>query len=283
MTEDNTRAKGLRTFPAPARGFDFAAASDRELIHHGIPRKPDVTQEPGLAAIWEQRARRYREFDHLDPQLIPPDVAIDPDTSSITLSPSISAGFELFSPSPITVLTGSWTVPNLRHTQAVNHPLHVRTFFGLGFLDVHVEMTVDTSHNATAEVRIHTGAQVAIPVRPGDYMSAVLCLQANVAGTAFYGLVNETSAQTINFTFDTGFPPAVVINAGVSRGSAFNGPPDPLARFGAVYFDELVAYSTGGTRILTNGVATTMVDRNGTKLATPYRMTEYAFKVVPND
>ncbi len=58
-------------------------------------------------------------------------------------------------------------------------------------------MTVDTAQNVTTLVRIHTGAQVALPVRPGDSISATLCLQTNSAGTAFYGLVNETTAQTV--------------------------------------------------------------------------------------
>ena len=57
-------------------------------------------------------------------------------------------------------------------------------------------------------IRIHTGAQVALPVRPGDAISATLCLQTDAAGTAFYGLANETTSQTVNFTIETGFPPA---------------------------------------------------------------------------
>ena len=131
-----------------------------------------------------------------------------------------------------------------------------------------------------ALIRIHTGAQVALPVRPGDAISATLCLQTNPAGTAVYCLANETTSQTVNFTIDTGFPPAVTINAGISRGSQFNGPPDPLARFGVVYFDELVAFTTSGTRLLTNGVPTTMVDSNGSTLAIPQRLNDFTFKVI---
>lgn len=284
MSNEHTPDKRLRTFPPPSRGFDIAAATSRELTHHGIPQKPDAWKDPGLATLWDQRARRYKGFEHVIPDLRPAEVAIDPVTASLSLSPDISAGFDLLSLSaPITVFTGSWTIPNIVHTQAVNHPLNLRTFFGLGFLDIHVEMKVDTAQNITAAVRIQTGEQVAMAVHPGDMMSAVLCLQTNSAGTAFMGIVNETLGQTVNFTLDTGFPPAVTINAGISRGSEFHGPPDPLVQFGVVYFDDLVAYSTSGTRILTNGVATTMSDYNGRRLATPYRMTDAAFKVVYDD
>ena len=108
-------------------------------------------------------------------------------------------------------------------------------------------MTVDTAQNITTLVRIHTGGQLTLPVSPGDVISATLCLQTNSAGTAFFGVANETTTQTVNFTIDTGFPPAVTINAGISRGSQPNGLPDPLARFGVVYFDEIVAYTTNGT------------------------------------
>jgi Peptidase A4 family len=141
-------------------------------------------------------------------------------------------------------------------------------------------MTVDTAQNITSLIRIHTGAQVALPVRPGDAISAILCLQTDSAGTAAYFLTNETTSQTVNFTIETGFPSAVAINAGITRDSQFNGPPDPLARFGVVYFDELQAFATSGQPRLTDGVPTTMVDSTGSTLAIPQRLTDFAFKVI---
>ena len=193
----------------------------------------------------------------------------------------VSCGFELSFPAPITILSGTWTVPDLNHSPTPEQfPNHLHTFFGLGFLDVHVEMTVDVAQNVTSLIRIHTGAQVALPVRPGDAISATLCLQTDAAGTAAYFLANETTSQTVNFTIETGFPPAHAINAGVTRDSQFNGPPDPLARFGVVYFDELTAFATSGTPRLTDGLPTTMVDSNGRTLAVPQRLTDFTFKVI---
>src|SRR5258706_179958 len=158
-------------------------------------------------------------------------------------------------------------------------PNDLRTFFGLGFLDLHVEMTVDVNQNITSVIRIHTGDEINLPVKPGDAISATLCLQTNPAGTAFYGLANETTSQTVNLTIDTGFPPAVTINSGISRGSQFN-PFGPLAHFGVGYFDELAAFAPNGNRFLTNGTATTMTDSNGSTLATPQRISDFAFKVI---
>lgn len=275
------KIKGLRVFPPPPKGFDALAATNRDLARHGIPPRPDPRTQPALAALWEQRARRYQDFEHLEPRLIPADKPPGPIAAGFGLSPLISCGYELFnSTGPITMLSGTWTVPNLNNSPNAGLPNNFRTFFGLGFLDVHVEMTVDATQNITTLVRIHTGAQVALPVSPGDTISAMLCLQTNADGTAFYGLVNETTTQTVNFTINTGFPPAVAINAGISRGSVFNGPPDPLARFGVVYFDELVAFTANGTRLLTDGVPTSMVDSSGSTLAIPQKLNDFAFKVI---
>ena len=276
--------KGARVFPPPPKGFDALAASKTDLARHGLPQRPDPRKQPELAALWEQRARRYHGFEHLEPKLHPAETPTEPKAAGFGLFPLESSGYELFdSSAPITMVSGTWTIPNLNNSPNAGLPNDFRTFFGLGFLDVHVEMTVDAAHNITGEIRIHTGALVDLPVCPGDAISATLCLQTNAAGTAFYGLVNETTSQIVNFTIDTGFPPAFAINAGVSRGSQFNGPPDPLARFGVVYFDEIVAYSTSGTRLLTNGEPTTMVDSNGSTLAIPQRLNDFAFKVVHRD
>ena len=272
--------KGVRVFPPPPKGFDALAASKTDLARHGIPPRPDPRTQPGPAALWEQRMRRYQNFEHLEPELIAPDKPTEPVLAGFGLPPLVSCGFELSFPAPIVIFSGTWTVPNLKFTPTPGgFPNHLHTFFGLGFLDAHVEMTVDAAQNVTALIRIHTGAQVALPVRPGDAISATLCLQTNAAGTAFYGFTNETTSQTLNFNIDTGFPPAVAINAGITRDSQFNGPPDPLAQFGVVYFDELSAFATSGTPRLIDGTPTTMVDSNGSTLATPQRLTDFTFKI----
>lgn len=273
--------KGVRVFPPPPKGFDALAASKTDLARHGLPPRPDPRTQPGPAALWEEIARRYKDFDHLEPKLLAPDKPREPVAAGFGLPALVSCGFELGFPAPITILSGTWTVPDLNHSPTPEQfPNHLHTFFGLGFLDVHVEMTVDVAQNVTSLIRIHTGAQVALPVRPGDAISATLCLQTDAAGTAAYFLANETTSQTVNFTIETGFPPARAINAGVTRDSQFNGPPDPLARFGVVYFDELTAFATSGTPRLTDGLPTTMVDSNGRTLAVPERLTDFTFKVV---
>jgi hypothetical protein len=69
--------------------------------------------------------------------------------------------------------------------------------------------------------------------------------------------------------------------AGVARAGDFRQVPLPaLARFVAVYFDEISAYTTSGPRSLTSGDAVTMTDQNGSALATPETLNDWAFKVV---
>jgi hypothetical protein len=277
----SSKTKGVRIFPPPPKGFDVLAATKRDLVRHGIPQRPDPRTEPAVAALWERLARRYQDFEHVQPQLLPAVKAKEPVAPLLGLPALESCGFELFnSTGPITIFSGTWTIPNLNNTANVGVPSKLHTFFGLGFLDVHVQMSVDSNENVTSQIQFNGQPLNNLPVKPGDAISATLCLQTNSAGTAFCGLANETTSQTVNFTFDSGFPPAVIINAGVTRDTVFNGAPEPLARFGVVYFDELLAFTPNGNRLLTNGTPTTMIDLNGTTLATPQRISDLAFKVV---
>jgi hypothetical protein len=68
---------------------------------------------------------------------------------------------------------------------------------------------------------------------------------------------------------------------GVAREGNFQQLPLPaLAGFGAVYFDEISAYTTSGPQMLTSGDAVTMTDQNGSTLATPEKLNDWAFKVM---
>jgi hypothetical protein len=271
--------KRVRLFPPIPKGFEAEKATNKELLRYGIPLRPDPSREPGLTAIWDRHVRLYRDFEHLQPAITAADPAVEPPVNALNLFPREACGYELNSfGAPFTVFSGRWTIPNLHHGPTPPGPIFFRTFFGLGFLDAHVEMTVDGAQNVTAKITIHTGAQLNLPVKPGDTINATLCLQTNPAGTASYFLANQTTAQTVNLSIDTGFPPAVTINAGISRGVLGN-PNNPLAGFGTVYFDELSAFTTSGTRQLTDGAATTMVD-GGTTLARPFRLNDFAFKIV---
>lgn len=283
MTDQESFSRDNIGSDPPPKDFDPLAAGKQDLVRYGLPLRPDPQAQPGLAALWEQQARRYRTFAHLQAKVQRPAVK-EPGVTpqALGLEPTEHCGYTLTSVgAPFTALFITWTVPNLRHTPSPQAPgpNRFRTFVGLGFLDVHVEMTVDSAQNVTATITALGVASVGLPVAPGDVISASMCLDTKPPGRANYVLANETRSQTVNFSFDTGFPPAVTVNAGVSRGASDN-PFNPLAQFGVVYFDEISAYTTSGFRSLTNGQAVTMVDRNGATLARPIRLNDFTFKTV---
>ena len=284
MTEPHPPKAKLHVLPPPPKDFNPFAATEGDLDRYGLPRRPDRFKEPGMAALWHRYARRYQRFDHLEPKVKDSLMAQTPELARL-LGPSDvqSCGYTLTSFSaPFTVLFIHWTVPRLVF---VPQPLSINrfhTFVFLGFLDVHVEMTVDSAQNITSVLAATAVGQVNLPVSPGDALSASLCLEPKPPGTAHYFLTNETTGQTVNFKIDTGFPPAATIGAGVTRDLVDNNPTlSPLARFGVVYFDEISAYTTGGSQSLTAGQAITMTDFDGSgTLASPVRLNDYAFKAV---
>ncbi|HET8599942.1 MAG TPA: G1 family glutamic endopeptidase [Segeticoccus sp.] len=269
-----------RTAPPP-RDFDPLTAGPKDLARYGLPQRPDPQTQPGLAALWERQARRYRAFDHVEAQL-PQRTPQQRGTPALAprLEPTQVCGYTLTSvAAPFTALFVKWTVPNLRYVSSTHGADQFHTFVSLGFLDVHVEMGVDAAENVSARVTVPGVDPVGLPVEPGDLMSGSMCLDTNPPGRATYVLANETRSQTVNFSFDSGYPPAVTVEAGISRG-ALDDPFNPLARFGAVYFDEISAYTTAGPRSLTSGQAVTMADGNGATLALPERLNDDAFRVV---
>ncbi|QCB94817.1 G1 family glutamic endopeptidase [Cellulomonas shaoxiangyii] len=259
-------------------GFDPFTARPRDLLVRGLPPRPDPHTDPGLATLWERQARRFAGFAHLPAQAALPEGALP--TRALGLHPTEHCGYTLTSVgAPFTALFATWSVPNLRYVPSPHGPDLFRTFLGLGFLDVHVEMTVDASDAVTATLTAQGVGAVGLPVAPGDVLTGSLCLDANPPGRANYVLANETRSETVSFSLDTGFPPAVTVDVGVSRGAAGNAL-NPLAGFGAVWFDELSAYTTAGPRPVTGGQAVTMVGWDGATLATPVRLNDYAFRVV---
>ena len=285
----------VRLCPRPPKDFDPFTATEKDLKRHGLPLRPDPQTQPGMAALWERKARRYRNFEHLEPQFEPvtsTKTAVTPaapPSGSFFLSPYESCGYELgISGTPFAALFLTWTVPDLKYTP--NPPVGpdpnlFRIFATLasvnGGLDVHVNMTVDSSNTVTSQLWAAFVGSVPLPVSPGDVISASLCLDTQPPGRANYLFANETTRQTMNFAIDTGLHPATAALAGVSRDGDFQRVPFPaLARFGVVYFDEINTYTTNGWRSLTSGIAVTMTDPHGNVIATPERLTDGTFKTV---
>jgi Peptidase A4 family len=59
----------FRAFTLPPPGFDVRQATERELLAYGLPRPPNPTSHPVLAARWARIAARHHEF--IRPELRP--------------------------------------------------------------------------------------------------------------------------------------------------------------------------------------------------------------------
>jgi hypothetical protein len=175
----------MRGTTPPPEDFDPLTAGKKDLFKYGLPQRPDPQTQPGLAALWEKAARRYRGFDHVpsEVQLTP---VKEPTTSqALDLEPTESCGYSLTSVgAPFTALFVTWTVPNLRYVSSPQGPDRFRTFVGIGFLDVHVEMTVDSAQNVTAAVTVSGVPTAGLAVAPGEVISASLCLDTAPPGRA---------------------------------------------------------------------------------------------------
>jgi Peptidase A4 family len=281
MTDNFRPEKGeLRLLPPAPSGFDPFTATAGDLARYGLPRRPDVATEPGLAALWEQKASQYRNFEHLAPVARPRPRALSPAASGLGPDPIDSCGYSLTTSSgPFTSLFITWTVPDLQFDDDAFGINSLHTFAGLGFLDVHVQLSVDLSQSVTCVLWAEAVGDVGLSVRPGDVISASLCLNTNSEGTAAYFFTNETTAQTMSFSVDTGFPPAVTVDAGVTRDDVIRSG-QSLARFGSVYFDSISAWDSSGHQSLLSGQVINMTDTTGAVLANAYELTDYAFKVV---
>lgn len=147
MTDQKRASRDKIGTAPPPKDFDPLAAGKKDLARYGLPQRPDPQTQPGLAALWEQQARRYRSFDHLQAQAQRPTVKKPAmSAQALGLEPTEHCGYTLTSVgAPFTALFVTWTVPNLRHTPSEFGPNKFRTFVGLGFLDVHVEMSVDSA------------------------------------------------------------------------------------------------------------------------------------------
>jgi hypothetical protein len=173
------------------------------------------------------------------------------------------------------------TVPNLAYNPAPSGLSNLfHTFFGLGFLDVHVEMSVDAGQNVTSSLSTHVGAVANFPVRPGDTIRRHP-VPADRHRRHRRVLPRERDDRPGHELLGAHRLPARAPDqCGGLRGNHFNGPPEPLARFGLVYFDDLNAFATSGQPRLLDGTPTSMTELNGTVLAQPERLTDFTFKAV---
>lgn len=113
----------VRTYEPPPDDFDPITASDRLLLHHGYPQRPDAEREPDLHRLWERAVSRrpayvVPEFRVNEGRSHGPRKQVSEDPvvprTPTTYSSNNWSGSMVFPTdeySYFTMITGSWKVP----------------------------------------------------------------------------------------------------------------------------------------------------------------------------
>ncbi len=248
---------GIRLFTPPPAGFDPIAASDRELLVHGYPARPDRRKQPDVHEGW---CRVFAQpLTAIEPQfLIRPASTPRPEGAS-KYGNSVWAGSSQFS-SPgdaITWVTGEWTVPRVTGVSGI-----CATWIGIDGAPSSPSIEWDSTDILQAGTTQEVFGGLAylsyawfewypdpwftvsnFPVAPGDTVSCTICVYNPTE--AVIHLVNLTSGVMTSF----GKSPKGNFELLGNSAEWIVELPDagiPLARFGEVFFDGCVAGTAGG-------------------------------------
>jgi hypothetical protein len=209
----NERLK-LTTFAAPPKDFNPLTASDKLLAVHGIPRRPDATQEPVLRNLWDKAFAKPMTF--VQAQLVeekiwktvPHGIA---KPANFGLAGNWAGGIVQVSslglnpPEPANVVFAEWVVPAINMNTKLSGSQTVGFWVGLGgwgtsqVLQAGTAATVNgnsVSYWAWTEW-FPAGYQVAnFPVQPGDTVSVLVCAPSPSQG--YVSMMNHRTSLAIS-------------------------------------------------------------------------------------
>ena len=284
---------GIRLFTDPPSGFDPLTAQPRELLAYGYPTRPDPDQYPELHALWVRRAgRRYTriqpEFSRSDLAFGPihghrpaTDPGVDYDTSTNWAGSVVNAP----SSTMCTWVQGQWTVPDTAVPPGRDPAgsYYAGAWVGIDGWDKSTDVlqagTVSYVYGGTKETLAwmewfpaHAVNLVNFPVSAGDTIYCLICANADLTSATVYFTNDNTSTLT---SFDITAPAGSSLTGNcaewIVEAPLVATRPSTLGSFGTVYFDEAQAGLARFSGLLdaVNGTPITLVDNNGTPLATP--------------
>jgi Peptidase A4 family len=302
---DDTSARlprGIRLFTPPPAGFDPMKASDRELLAHGYPARPDRERQADLYRHW--LTMMSRPMSVITPQF---DTSPGPrGGGQFRYADTVGngwAGSEYIvadGGDPVTFVSGQWTVPAVVPPQG-DHGLTVcATWIG-----------IDNTGDAGDIVQAGTTQQVTygdspatfawfqwypassstisnLDVSPGDVMYCVICVYSS--SEVAVHLLNTTTGTLASFVKDgsaenlsvTGHSAEWILESPLAE----SGDPTILTKFGDVYFDNCIAGTSGqdGPQTILGGNYAAIImegddDDNIVNIAAPQPLNERAFKV----
>jgi hypothetical protein len=284
---------GVRLFKPPPEGFDPIEATDRQLLVHGYPARPDEKLHPELHEHWKQMVSR--ELTVVEPQFavrtdkrhgMRQSVANDTSTNW-----SGSVAFAAKGDSA-TFVIGQWTVPDVVAPGS-------GSFFCATWVGIDGDGSNDVLQAGTEQEIVSFGWITAratyawwewfpeyevqitnFPVSPGDVMYCAICVHSDTEA-GFY-LTNLTTGAATSFTKTAPQGTTLTGNCAewIVETPTVNGQLGHLARYGDVYFDNCIA-GTGNHALLYGGDGDliTMVDGNNHPISVPTRENDELIKV----
>jgi Peptidase A4 family len=284
---------GVRLFKPAPEDFDPLEATDRELLVHGYPARPDAKLHPDLHEHW--RSMVSRSLSVIEPQFavrtdkrhgMRQSIANDTSTNwsgSVAFAKKGDAA---------TFVIGQWTVPDVVAPGIGS--FYCSTWVGIdgdgspdvlqagteqeivsfGFITVHATYAW-WEWFPEYEVQITN-----LPVSAGDIMYCAICVHSDTEA-GFY-LTNLTTGVATSFTKTA--PPKTHLKGNCAEWiveiPTVNGSPGHLARYGDVYFDNCIAGTKAHDLLYAgSGDLITMVDGSNHAISTPQAETQELIKV----
>jgi hypothetical protein len=303
----------IRTYETPAPDFDPRTASDRELLHYGLPSRPDAATEPELRALWDTAFSRPHtwitpEFIEVEGKThgpaarargVTPAVARGAAPKAVTNATSSNwSGSVAFAPSGNTYrfVLGQWTVPE-------PYAPGFGAFFASEWVGIDGWGSNDVLQAGTETEVIKVpifgdfrsiyawwewfpAGEVAIGnlgVSAGDFMNCLICVNSSTSATVYFSNLSTNVSTTFTITAPQGT--TLVGNSAewIVERPTVNGSVASLTDYDVMFFDACIAgYSNGRTLgISSAGSATpvTMTGNGGASLSVPTFETSQLFRM----
>ncbi len=305
-------AKGfsLRTYEPPPEDFDLLSATDRQLLHHGLPRRPDAVKEPEWRAAWERAVAKPTtwiapEFQRVEGRshgsIRPagrkklPSRAAAADLANATSGNWSGAADFSAKGKPYKWVAGQWTVPNPHAPGSGSY--YASEWVGIdgwGSADVLqagtetevIEVLWFTITSVYAWWEWFPAGEVAITnlsVSPGDVMYCLICVDSASSATVYFS--NQATGVSTSFTITA--PSGTTLSGNVAEWiverPTVGGSVASLTDYDVVYFDECLAGWVGGGSIgvddLSSATSITMTGSGGADLSDPTIENNHLMKV----
>jgi hypothetical protein len=299
----------VRTYEPAPEGLDPRTATDRQLLRHGFPRRPNARTEPDWRARWDKAFARpikwivpeFREMEGRSHGPMRPSsrkkVAGRRGALLANATSGNWSGAVDFSArgQPYRWVAGQWTVPN-PHTPTPG-AYYASEWVGIDGWNSNDVLQAGTETQITQILwftitNVYTwwewfpAGEVAItnlPVSPGDVMYCLICLNTPNSATVYF--TNQSTGIGTSFTITAPGGTTLVGNCAewIVERPTIAGSVASLTDYDVVYFDECLAGWVGADTIglddLSAATSVTMTGTGGAALSVPTVENNHLMKV----